>query len=74
MTLFIRMIIILIMETNLAVDSTLLKYALQIGGLKAENETINLALEEFIKKRKAESIISAFNTVEYDENYNYKNF
>jgi Arc/MetJ family transcription regulator len=60
------------METNLAIDNTLLEYALQISGMKAESETINLALEEFIKRRKGENIISAFNTVEYDENYNYK--
>jgi len=60
------------METNLAIDNTLLEYALQIGGMKAENETINLALEEFINRRKGENVISAFNTVEYDENYNYK--
>jgi hypothetical protein len=60
------------METNLAIDNTLLEYALRIGGMKAENETINLALEEFINRRKGENLISAFNTVEYDENYNYK--
>jgi len=60
------------MRTNLAIDNTLLEYALQVGGMKAETETINLALEEFIKKRKGENVISAFNTVEYDENYNYK--
>jgi hypothetical protein len=60
------------METNLAIDSNLLEYALRIGGMKAENETINLALEEFIKRRIEEDIISVFNTVEYDENYNYK--
>jgi hypothetical protein len=60
------------METNLAVDSTLLEQALHVGGLTAERETVNLALEEFIKKRSAENIISLFNTVEYDENYDYK--
>jgi len=60
------------MGTNLSIDNTLLEYALKIGGMKAENETINLALEEFIKKRKGENVISAFNTVEYDEKYNYK--
>jgi len=60
------------MGTNLAIDSTLLENALQIGGMKAETETINLALEEFIKKRAGENVISLFNTVEYDENYNYK--
>ncbi|MDR0301022.1 MAG: type II toxin-antitoxin system VapB family antitoxin [Treponema sp.] len=60
------------METNLAIDTTLLEHALQIGGMKAKNETVNLALEEFIKRRTGESVISAFHTVEYDENYNYK--
>jgi len=62
----------LLMETDLAIDNTLLDYALKIGGMKAETETINLALEEFIKRRKAENVISAFNTVEYDKSYNYK--
>jgi len=60
------------MRTNLAIDNTLLEYALKIGGMKAENETINLALEEFIKRRKGENVIATFNTVEYDEDYNYK--
>ena len=60
------------METNLTIDSTLLKYALQISGMKAETETVNLALEEFIKRRKGENVISLFNTVEYYENYDYK--
>jgi hypothetical protein len=66
------MFIMSFMEANLAIDNTLLEYALRLGGMKAENETINLALEEFINRRKGENLISAFNTVEYDENYNYK--
>ena len=60
------------MEVNLAIDTTLLEQALNVGGLEAENETINLALEEFIERRAGENIISLFNTVEYDENYDYK--
>jgi hypothetical protein len=72
LTLLKRLVIISIMETNLAIDITLLEHALQIGGMKAENETINLALEEFIKRRIGENVISVFNTVEYDESYNYK--
>jgi hypothetical protein len=60
------------METNLAIDTTLLESALQIGGMKAENETVNLALEEFIKRLMGENVISVFDTVEYDENYDYK--
>ncbi|MDR2542428.1 MAG: type II toxin-antitoxin system VapB family antitoxin [Treponema sp.] len=60
------------MEANLVIDTTLLEQALDVGGLEAKNETINLALEEFIERRAGKSIISLFNTVEYDENYNYK--
>jgi hypothetical protein len=40
--------------------------------LTTENETVNLALKEFIEKRAKEDVISLFNTVEFDVNYNYK--
>ena len=60
------------METNLTINETLLERAFHIGGLKTENETVNLALEEFIEKRAKEDVISLFNTVEYDEDYDYK--
>ena len=56
----------------MVIDPTLLEQALYVGSLEAENETINLALEEFIKRRAGDNIISLFNTVEYDENYDYK--
>lgn len=60
------------METNLAINNTLLEQAFQIGGLKAKSEMVNLALKEFIEKRTRENIISSFNTVEYDDGYDYK--
>ena len=60
------------MSTNLAIDDNLLNTALQIGGLKTKKDTVNLALEEFIKRRKMEDVISMFNSVEYNEKYNYK--
>ena len=43
------------METNLAVNETLLERAFRIGGLRTENKTVNLALEEFIEKRAREN-------------------
>ena len=55
----------------MVIDTTLLEQALYVGSLEAENETINLALEEFIERRAGDNIISLFNTVEYDENYDY---
>jgi hypothetical protein len=60
------------MATNLSIDETLLKDALEIGGYKSKKDTVNAALEEFIRRRKAEEVITLFGTIEYDKNYNYK--
>ncbi|MCL2808873.1 MAG: type II toxin-antitoxin system VapB family antitoxin [Treponema sp.] len=59
---------------NLVINETLLERALSVGGLETENETVTLALEEFIDKRAKDDVISLFNTVEYDEGYDYKKF
>jgi hypothetical protein len=60
------------MDTNLAINGALLERAFRVGGLRTEDETVNLALEEFINRRAMEDVISLFNTVEYDEEYDYK--
>jgi Arc/MetJ family transcription regulator len=61
-----------IMASNLAINADLLETALQIGGLKTKKDTVNVALEEFIKRRQMEDIVSLFNTVDYDDTYDYK--
>ena len=58
--------------SNLSVDMKLLDDAMKIGGLKTKKDTVNLALREFIKKRQASEILELFGTIEYDEDYNYK--
>jgi Arc/MetJ family transcription regulator len=60
------------MAVNLAVDDNLLKTALVIGGLKTKKDTVNLALDEFIKKRKRQEVINLFGKIEFDKNYDYK--
>jgi hypothetical protein len=60
------------MATNLSIDSKLLDAALKAGGQKTKKDTVNLALDEFIKRRKAAEIISLFGKIEYNEDYNYK--
>ena len=60
------------MATNLSINMELLNDALIIGGLKSKKDTVNLALEEFIQKRKAADILALFGKVEYDPDYNYK--
>lgn len=60
------------MATNLSIDQDLLDTAVKIGGLKTKKDTVNLALSEFISKRKAAEILTLFGTIEYDEDYDYK--
>jgi len=60
------------MATNLAIDDRLLTKALEIGGYKSKKDTVNAALDEFIKRRKAKDLIDIFGTIEYDASYDYK--
>jgi len=60
------------MATNLSIDRELLETALEVGGLKTKKDTVNLALEEFIQRRKADEVISLFGTIDYDREYDYK--
>ena len=60
------------MATNLSIDTSLLEDALQIGGLKTKRETVNLALKEFVQRRKHVDILSLFGTIEYNTDYDYK--
>ena len=60
------------MTTNLSINTQLLGDALKISGLKSEKDTIDLALEEFIQRRKAADILTLFGTIEYDADYKYK--
>jgi Arc/MetJ family transcription regulator len=60
------------MATNLGIDDTLLKKALFIGGLRTKKATVNLALDEFIQRRKRQEVIELFGTIEFDKSYDYK--
>ena len=60
------------MATNLAIDDRLLTKALKIGGYKSKKDTVNAALDEFIKRRKAIELIDIFGTIEYEASYDYK--
>ncbi|MCU0599069.1 MAG: type II toxin-antitoxin system VapB family antitoxin [Desulfobacterales bacterium] len=60
------------MATNLAINQELLNKALAISGVKTKKETVNLALEEFINRRKQLEITELFGKMEPDANYDYK--
>lgn len=60
------------MATNLAIDDRILLMAQDIAGIKTKKETVNLALKEFVQRRKQEEIIDLFGQIQYEENYDYK--
>lgn len=60
------------MPSNLAIDDRLLGLAQNISGLKTKKETVNLALKEFVQRRKQEEIMDLFGSIEYNKGYDYK--
>lgn len=60
------------MATNLAIDNQLLEEALLISGLKTKKDTVNIALKEFVNRRKQQEIIELFGKLDPDPDYNYK--
>ncbi len=60
------------MPTNLAIDDRLIAEAQKLGHHRTKKETVTAALDEYIKCRKQQSVLSLFGTIEYDETYDYK--
>jgi Arc/MetJ family transcription regulator len=60
------------MATNLAIDDELLISALNISGLKTKKDTVNLALEEFIQRRKRQEARELFGKIDFDEDWDPK--
>ena len=60
------------MPTNLAIDDNLLEEAKDIGKHKTKKAVVTEALEEYIQRRKQYQITKLFGSVEYDDDYNYK--
>jgi Arc/MetJ family transcription regulator len=57
------------MATNLAINDNLLKTALKIGGFKTKKETVNVALDEFIKNKKRQEAIELFGAIDFDKDW-----
>ncbi len=60
------------MPTNLAIDDKLIEEAKQAGHHKTKKEAVTAALSEYIAHRKRLEILSAFGTVDFDPEYDYK--
>lgn len=60
------------MPTNLAIDDRLLEEAQKLGHHRTKRETVNAALDEYIKRRKQQEILSLFGKIDYQDDYDYK--
>ena len=60
------------MPTNLALDPKLLEEAHRIGSHRTKKATVTEALREYILRRKQQRILDLFGTIDYDEDYDYK--
>jgi Arc/MetJ family transcription regulator len=60
------------MPTNLAINDKLLQEALELSGLKTKKDTVNLALKEFVDRRRHLEISHLFGTMAPDPEYEYK--
>jgi Bacterial antitoxin of type II TA system, VapB len=60
------------MATNLAIDDQLITEAKKLGRHGTKKDAVNAALDEYVRRRKQQRIVSLFGTIDYDENYDYK--
>jgi len=60
------------MPSNLAIDDKLLEMAKQIGKHKTKKAVVNEALQEYIQRRKQLQVTKMFGSIDYSEDYNYK--
>jgi len=60
------------MPTNLAIDDRLIMEAQKLGRHRTKKEAVTAALDEYINRRKQQSILPLFGTIEYDDSYDYK--
>ena len=58
------------MATNLGINEKLLVSAYKISGLKTKKDTVNLALEEFIQKRKRKEAMELFGKIDFCRDWN----
>ncbi len=60
------------MPTNLAIDDGLIAQAKKLGRHRTKKDTVNAALDEYIRRRTQAALIPLFGNIEYDSRYDYK--
>ena len=60
------------MEANQIVDKRLIEEALALSENLTEHQLIEEALREYIRCRQQQKIFELFGTIDYEEDYDYK--
>lgn len=60
------------MKTNLLLDKDLIQEVVKLGGFKTQKAAVTQALLEFIQRHKQAEILDLFGTIDYDDDYDYK--
>ena len=60
------------MTINLPIDEALIQEALAISNQQNERDVVEQALREYVQRRQQMKILDLFGTIDYDDDYNYK--
>ena len=60
------------MLSHLTIDDSLLEEAFSVGRLRTKRETVRVALEEIIERRKQLEILRALGSFEFRRSWDYK--
>ena len=60
------------MATNLAIDDWLIEEAKLVGKHRTKKGAVTEALMEYIQRRKQSEILRIFNSIDYEDDYDYK--
>ncbi|GAB1540101.1 hypothetical protein NUACC21_27700 [Scytonema sp. NUACC21] len=60
------------MTINLQIDEALIQEALAVGNQQTERDVVEEALREYVQRRKQLMVLDLFGTIDYDEDYDYK--
>lgn len=60
------------MTINLSIDEALIQEALVLSNQQNERDVVEQALREYVQRRQQMKILDLFGTIDYDDDYNYK--
>lgn len=60
------------MTVNLQIDEALIQQALALSNQQNERDVVEQALREYVQRRQQMKILDLFGTIDYDDDYNYK--